>query len=154
MAPSDLNNLHDIHQPVAISHWPLAPGWWFLIAIGFSVALITALRWHRRWKRTAYRRAALAELHSATSTAEVAEIMKRTALAGFGRAEVAILTGHDWIQWLRRSTDLELEQQVADDLSLAIYRSPQPPQEALLRFAGAWIETHRDTTSPQQADSC
>lgn len=150
----DLRNLHDITEPAAVSLWPLAPGWWLLIVVGTAAALVIVLRWHAHLKRTAYRRAALAELNVATTTAEVAAIIKRTALVGCGRAEVASLTGTDWVQWLQHSTNQELEQQVADDLTTAIYQGNQPPNEALLRFASVWIQTHHDPTSRLQASSC
>lgn len=154
MDPSDLRNLHDITEPAAVSLWPLAPGWWFLIVVGTAAGLVLLVKWYTRRKQTAYRRAALAELHVATTTAEVAAIIKRTALVGCGRTEVASLTGADWVQWLQHSTDQELEQQVADDLTTAIYQGNQPPNEALLRFASVWIQTHHDPTSRLQASSC
>lgn len=43
--------LRDIHQPPAPSLWPLAPGWWLVLAILVVVGLAAFVWWHRRRQR-------------------------------------------------------------------------------------------------------
>lgn len=52
--------LRDIHVPPA-GCWPLAPGWWLLIAVS-GLALVGAVLWLRHRARRAPLRAALAEV--------------------------------------------------------------------------------------------
>src|SRR5690606_20856396 len=54
--------LRDLHLPDPVGWWPLAPGWWILLAL-VLVALLLAWRvLHLRRRRNAARRLALAEL--------------------------------------------------------------------------------------------
>ena len=105
--------LRDLHLPEAIGWWPLAPGWWVLIAlaaIGLCILLYRALR---RWQRNAARRLALRELRriradyqygvdEVTLAIELSELLRRTMLAYAPRGEVAGLTGDAWLAWLDR----------------------------------------------------
>jgi len=63
MNPQDpLANLNPLRQPELISWWPLAPGWWLLLAIvllGLSALVYFLIRRHRD---NAYRRRALQQL--------------------------------------------------------------------------------------------
>ena len=92
--PTSLDNLRDIvpGPPIPIS---FAPGLYFLTA--FAFALLGWAVWYerRRWKANAYRRSALAKLKAlearassadqrGEAVAEVAALLKRTALAALG----------------------------------------------------------------------
>ena len=114
MNPQDpLAGLHPLRAPDAIGWWPLAPGWWVLIAVA-AIGLVLLLRfWLRRRARAAARRHALRQLDRATlayaehgSAAklgiEVSELLRRTMLAYAPRADVAGLTGDAWLDWLDR----------------------------------------------------
>ena len=112
MDPSEIP-LRGLHLPDAIGWWPLAPGWWLIIAllaIGLGLLLRRAAQ-HRR--ESAARRHAVRELERATSAfaengdpvalgTEVSEILRRTMLAYAPRSEVAGLTGDAWLDWLDR----------------------------------------------------
>ena len=58
-----VSKLRDIHEPAAVSFWPLAPGWWALLGLLVAVPLLI-LGWRalRRRAKPA-RREALRELH-------------------------------------------------------------------------------------------
>ncbi|WP_315982906.1 DUF4381 domain-containing protein [Aliamphritea spongicola] len=60
-AADPLAELRDIHLPEAVGYWPVAPGWWLLLA---SVLVLAGLIvWTvRRYRHNAYRRAAAKEL--------------------------------------------------------------------------------------------
>lgn len=103
--------LRELHLPEAIGWWPLAPGWWVLIALamlGLGYLLYQALL---KWRWNAARRMALRELarvqgeyesglDAVTLATELSELLRRTMLAYARRDEVAGLTGKRWLQWL------------------------------------------------------
>lgn len=103
--------LRDLHLPEAVGWWPLAPGWWFLIAVVLAVAGVLLHRQYQRWRMNAARRIALRELsrlereYEAGANAQqlaksVSELLRRGMLAYAPRAEVAGLTGESWLAWL------------------------------------------------------
>ena len=108
--------LRDLHLPEAIGWWPLAPGWWLLIALAV-IGLALLLRQHlRRRERGAARRHALQQLKDLTAqyeqhrdavrfSAALSELLRRTMLAYAPRQEVAGLTGDAWLAWLDRDLD-------------------------------------------------
>lgn len=108
--------LRDLHLPEAIGWWPLAPGWWVLLALFAVGALILLRRAWRRWRRDAPRRLALKELarlegswreapNPVLLAAGLSELVRRTMLAYASRQEVAGLTGREWLAWLDRGLD-------------------------------------------------
>jgi len=96
--------LRPLHLPAPVDWWPPAPGWWALAAVVLTVPVV--IWWYRR--HTALRRAALAELRrlerSAADdgrlSASVNRLLRRVALARYPRAQVAGLSGEDWLQFL------------------------------------------------------
>jgi len=108
--------LRELHLPEVIGWWPLAPGWWFLIALvvlGFGYLLYKALL---KWRWNAARRMALRELarvqgeyqsglDAVTLATELSELLRRTMLAYARRDEIAGLTGKRWLQWLDHGLD-------------------------------------------------
>jgi hypothetical protein len=103
--------LRDLHLPDAISWWPLAPGWWGVIAVAL-VGLGFLLRgWLRNRARGAARRFALRQLSEIEQQydkhrnlvafgASLSELLRRTMLAYSPREDVAGLIGEDWLRWL------------------------------------------------------
>ncbi len=112
MDPTQLP-LRDLHLPDPLGWWPLAPGWWFLIALfagGLGWLLLRA--WRTR-QFNAPRRYAIrcletveAEYLSHRDPArlgrQVSELLRRAMLAYAPRHEVAGLTGDAWLEWLDR----------------------------------------------------
>lgn len=112
MDPNQLP-LRDLHLPPPIDWWPLAPGWWLLIAL-----LLTGLCWllRRALKKRQYlapRRHAVRALASIEAeylkhrnpvvlTRQASELLRRAMLAYAPRHEVAGLTGESWLAWLDR----------------------------------------------------
>ena len=112
--PYSLDQLHDIVEPVAISWWPPATGFWLLLALLLVWCLAIALRSWIRYQRNTYRREALAQLdkieprlHASNSRdfalAEIAQLLKRVALTTCSREQVAALTGDRWLAFLDQS---------------------------------------------------
>jgi uncharacterized protein YfaT (DUF1175 family) len=108
-----LEKLHDIEGLDPINWWPLAPGWWGVIAVG--CALIFAICWfaaskmafRKSWRCDTFQKLAALEAHlSDASTREVlislSEYLRRIALQRFPRQECAGLVGDAWLKWLTK----------------------------------------------------
>ena len=114
LAPTSLQNLHDIVVPEPAAWLPPAPGWY---AMGFSLLLV--LGWfsiskYLAWKRNQYRREALAEFGELKTQLtensryqqllpELPRLVKRTAMAAYGRDLAASLTDDEWLNFLNNT---------------------------------------------------
>jgi hypothetical protein len=94
------------HAPAAPGWWPLAPGWW-LLDILILVGVGLALYWWRRplFRRRRFARSELRRLRErAPAPAEAARaiqsLLRRYALAVFGRDATARLTGDAWLKFV------------------------------------------------------
>jgi Ca-activated chloride channel family protein len=96
-----LDLLEPVPEPPQVSLWPQTAGW---IWLGLAVACVAAWlgrRWLLTRRANAYRRAALKAVAAAgDDPAALAVIVRRAALAGYPRAEVAGLYGEDWLAFL------------------------------------------------------
>ncbi len=104
-----MSALRDIHTLDSAPFWPPAPGWWLLLAGAVAVGALAyvVLRWLRRyplgsWQRDA--RNALRQLkrrqHLQTpkeSLGQLSELLRRIAMARFGRHGQASLAGDAWL---------------------------------------------------------
>lgn len=158
--PLSLARLHDIVEPAATSIWPPASGLWLVVVfvVVWVVALLGMYLIHRR--RNAYRRQALHILgqlrprladpqQRAAAVAELADLLKRTALAGFPRHEVASLTGQAWLAFLDGTGG---GSGFSDGPGRVIASVPFEPGaagsiakqdcEALVSLARSWIDGH------------
>lgn len=153
--PGSLDHMHDIVTAVPAPLWPPAPGWYVVLAL-LALGLFAMLYWSwRHWLANAYRREALARcdaiMHNAspaTRVAELAEILKRTALTAYPRETVASLTGDDWILFLdqhARSSDFG-QSATAHELFNATYDKPtgSPSTDAQQAYdlVCRWIRRH------------
>jgi len=114
---SQVLQLQDIHLPEGASFWPLALGWWLLLAVLMILAtwlVLTALKKQRQRK---YRAKIFAkfnilekQLKSKPSNAVIAEIntlLRQLAITYYPRAKIASLTGGDWLHFLDKSGDTQ-----------------------------------------------
>jgi hypothetical protein len=106
-----LEQLHDIEGLDFISQWPLAIGWWVLIAIGFIILgtgicwLIGRLLFRRSWKYDTLNKLNILEQGlNETAPQELvlllSEYLRRIALKRFPRTDCAGLVGSEWLKWL------------------------------------------------------
>ncbi len=132
--------------PEPVSMWPETSGWLWLGALVLVLAGVVWRRWNLWRRATAYRRAALSELRVAgDDPAAIANILKRAALAGFPREDVASLHGADWLAFLDRvgQNSAFSGSEAGQVLAAAPYR-PQTQDTDLPGMAAKWIRTHNN----------
>ncbi|MBT8086672.1 MAG: DUF4381 domain-containing protein [Gammaproteobacteria bacterium] len=129
--------LRDLHLPDAVGWWPLAPGWWLMLALLAAAFGFVAIQVYRRWRRNAPRRYALKELKRCESEylshrnpvllgKQLSSLLRRGMLAYAPRAEIAGLTGAAWLEWLDRDMPLPYFHTDGGKSLLQLpYRSPQ-----------------------------
>jgi len=162
MDPASLQNLNDIITPPPVPWLPPAPGWY---AAGFSVLLLLGwftLKSYGVWKRNKYRREALTALNGLEkemadsvqyekSLPRLPQLVKRTAIAGYGRNEVASLAGSGWLAFLDKTGSTDAF--TAGDGKLLTDCSSLPPAKlaafseeqvtGLLKAVHLWINKHQ-----------
>ena len=106
-----LKDMHDIKSIDSISIWPLAAGWWILIAIILAIFFTTYIYLKKqKAKKNSWQQHALNELDSLSknilknpkdSHVEIlSNIIRRVALHIFDRKTCAGITGDKWLNWL------------------------------------------------------
>ncbi|MCP5227526.1 DUF4381 domain-containing protein [Accumulibacter sp.] len=101
-----LTQLAPAHAPPAAGWWPLAPGWWGVVAL-LLIGVAGMAYWRTR-PAVRLRRVALRELERLEALAcddralasGIEDLLRRYALARFGRAAVAGLSGERWISFV------------------------------------------------------
>lgn len=155
--PASLENLRDLAVPTPVPWWPPAPGWWILGAGLVAAGLVAAWRAWRRYRADAYRRQARRELDAIArrldagllggATADLAAVLKRTALAAFPRAPVASLTGRAWLGFLDRTGNTTAftdgaGQGIARWAYAGDVEVSAPDLKAALQEARHWVASH------------
>ncbi len=106
--------LRAIHGLDPISWWPLATGWWITAALLILLVMVIALFVRHlinyppgSWRKDA--REALRQLRRESwqlppkeTAAELSEMLRRIAMARFGRKGLASLSGKEWLEWLHQ----------------------------------------------------
>ncbi len=130
MSTSWLAQLAPAHAPTAPGWWPPAPGWWGagLLIVLLATALVTAVRWWRHPRRR-FRRAALRELRLIRASAvegpaaarAIENLLRRYAVALYGRDVVARLTGRAWLEFARSAGAARLSGEAGRTLLAAAF---------------------------------
>ncbi len=146
--PGDLSLLHDLAVPPPAPWWPPPPGWTILGLVALAALAVVAWQWFGRWWRNRYRRQALAELARLEArpdgVAGLPELVKRAALSGYPREEVAALSGPAWLAWLDRTGHTDaFTRGPGRALADAAY-APTPPADCAGLFAAVrgWLQGH------------
>lgn len=158
---AQLNDLKDIHLPPPVGVWPFAWGWWLLAIV--LVLLVTALLNFgiKRYRKNAYRRAALKELHIIETLyrqgavnglnfeSALVQVLKRTALTAYPRSQVARLTGETWLQTMDQLAGFKQFDSALGRCLLDQRFAPPTTHldttqaQALLQLTRDWIKQHR-----------
>lgn len=109
--------LQDIHLPESAGFWPLALGWWILLALTVLIATWLILKTIKRAKQRKYRQMILSKFDtlekklkanpSNATVAEVNTLLRQLAITYYPRTEIASLTGGDWLHFLDESGDTQ-----------------------------------------------
>ena len=107
-----LAQLHPLIEPAAPSLWPLAIGWWLVIATVAISVVLTALWWRRRYRLLGIRRVALSELDKLSAlrneqtsqryVQQLNQLLKRVARHYYPPITTT-LSGDAWLDFLHRS---------------------------------------------------
>ena len=140
-----LSQLAPLREPMAISWWPLAPGWWVVLALSLALLIGLSLRLRKRRLKTAYRRIALAALDELRSREarqdELNWLLKATALRAYPHERIAGLHGAQWQQFLASSCPKVASGAFAE-LDNLYQREPSPVSSQLFDTAEHWIRQH------------
>ena len=153
MNPNDpLAQLRDIHLPAEVSWWPLAWGWWLLIA--FAGAVLIWLIWFllKRYQAKLYRRQAQAQIDRLQQQQEanllpaIFAILKQTANTTYPEQRFGSLGINQFIAFLQQSCDQPIFDQLPDNLDSLLYANQskidQSLHEHVVTSAGLWVARH------------
>lgn len=115
MQSEALKNLRDLHLPQQIGAWPLAYGWYIVLAIALFALGIAVLVLYRYFKKNKARKLALKELaqierdyqnnkDGAAAAYQLTVLLKRVSFAYYPRVKVASLYGEEWQKFLGNTT--------------------------------------------------
>ena len=127
VTPDWLTQLAPAHAPPPASWWPLAPGWWVLLIL--SLIIIGAVIYRQHHPATRLRRIALRQLKNLETTisddvilaCELEHLLRRFAVARFGRDLVANLSGKHWIAFVVAHGGTAWDGDVGNNLLRAAY---------------------------------
>ncbi|MEM9912940.1 MAG: DUF4381 domain-containing protein [Pseudomonadota bacterium] len=131
-------------EPAPISLMPQTLGWPISLLVLAGVVVIVIRHVLKVRHAEAYRHAALAALDMAgTAPAEVALVLRQTALAAYPRADVAGLYGQDWLDFLASTGG---QSGFKDREGQALVRLPYSDEKTLpaptVELVRAWIREH------------
>jgi hypothetical protein len=142
-----IDQLRDIRGLDPVSWWPPALGWW-LIAIAVTLLTLALVWWRDQrqryplgsWQKDAQRRLralrhSLEEWDPKTVAGELSELLRRIAMARYGREACAGLVGNEWLEWLQERDPSEFDWHGQGRLLLELPYAPTgtPEQSDSLR---------------------
>ncbi len=152
MNPTDLP-LRDIHLPAEPGFWPLAPGWWILIALSLALTAWGLWRWRAARARRARLQAILAVLQQAEDryaqshdahrlAQDLSDLLRRYVRHVRGDTTATSLSGQAWADYLTgllpasaRSSDFRVQMLALENAAFNPRTSPEKARQ--------WIDTVR-----------
>lgn len=112
-----LPELRDIHLPLHdVSVWPLANGWWVIIATFVALyILIKVVLWLRCKSAKIYARRILNNLNMQNyiaAAAKMSELLRRVCVRRY--PEAVAFKGEQWLEFLKSKTSHELDEKTAN----------------------------------------
>ena len=141
--------LAPLRTPEAVSWWPLAPGWWLVIALVLLGLTFAAYQGWRYYQRGAVLRDAKALLHRLEEQlddprqclAQTNALHRRVGLALGERRDCAGLTGREWVDFLNGLSRDDTASLDPDLLALAYAREvSRADAQRLLEQTAHWLQ--------------
>jgi len=159
------DDLRDIHGLDSIPWWPLASGYW-LILFALIVVFLLVRTWLRRYDWRVDARQAFFRLkhqHNRLThkelVAEFSELLRRVAMARYGREACAGLHGQAWLKWLEAHDPKAFPWTDAGKTLLTLPYAPSDVNvavnteymSALFRALRCWIDEDLPQTKARKA---
>jgi len=153
MTPNWISQLAPAHAPPPPGVWPPAPGWWIVAGLLLAAAAAGVWRWRDPYHRS--RRAALRELRAiraeesdlVSSARAIESLLRRFAIAVFGGAQVARLTGEAWLAFVAAQGGAQLAGEYGRSLlATAFGGSPSNDRDSWIAGADAFVRRARRKT--------
>jgi len=96
-----LDQLKDIHLPEPVHNYPIAFGWWLLLACLLISIIYFVIKWQRRRRLSKAKRLALSQLKNATDADQIVTLLKWAAFQYFPRQQIASLHGKQLLDFLK-----------------------------------------------------
>lgn len=150
MTPNWIAQLAPAHAPPPPGWWPPAPGWWILLALLLATIAVCVWWWRDPYWRS--RRAALRELRAiraddsdlVASAQAIESLLRRFAIAVFGSARVARLTGDAWLAFVAAEGGASLAGETGRSLLAAAFGGVASDNlEHWIRAADAFVRAGR-----------
>lgn len=149
-----LDELKDIHLPASVDWWPLAPGWWVLVALILMVLALVVLKRSRSRKHRQLTQAAIISLNQLAQDKSLdktewlkalSSLLRQIVINFHGREAGAGLVGEDWLAYLdQRGGGQGFSQGVGQVIASQPYQQASDyDREALLRLVHQWIKRQR-----------
>ena len=151
-----LDLMHDIVLPAEITFFPMASGWYLILALLLLWVLHKGFEFYAHYKKNLYRREALEALINIKNDAEnekaihMLSLMKRVAIECFGREKVAALSDDSWWNFMESHSKVKVSNELRSYAKTLLYdvkvKKDSNATHALEEVVKVWIKTHRGET--------
>lgn len=121
-----LEQLRDIHQPEPVSWWPLAPGWWIIIALVILIATLFIIKAILKKRHYRYVHLAVKELKQLKQTNEETRwlakshnVMRRLSLCYVPEDKIGRMNQQEWQAFLQATSKQPINNQTRNDQILS-----------------------------------
>ena len=118
---NNLPEIHDIYVPKGVSVFPLAYGWWVILAVAIgSILFIKILLWSIKTSKKIYALKKLKKIETSEpvdAAVQISELLRR--ICAYKYKEASALYGKDWIDFLNNHCSVQLSKDAANLLVYA-----------------------------------
>lgn len=152
LAKASLDHLHDIIAPDAVGFFPLAPGWYILIALFLSLLFHFGYQKYKIYEREQYKRDAEEELEglndkNRANTIALLGLAKRVGIAAYGRETIVPLQGEAWWDFIESHSRALVDSDIRGSIERLLYEEGVAFDacvfDAVFLMVSRWIETHK-----------
>lgn len=164
--------LRDIQLPDPVAWWPLAPGWWLLLAV-IIVLLVIALISFGRYRNRRHWRRLKSDIRSEIDVIRqrfgdsqdpialarsLSILMRRASISYFPEQDIAGLIGERWLEWLD-STGVNSDASFNSETGRVLLSAPYMPDDSavhydadtLLSLCESWLSADHSVLNESKA---